>query len=98
MGVGPRATPAVDELLRVDGVGGEKDVLRGAVGELLRERGGGAEGGDEVDAGGALVGGGERGHYGLEVGGAGELKLRRLRADGGSRDHNERGERRGLGA
>ena len=73
-------------MLRVDGVGGEEDVLRGAVGELLRERGGGAEGGDEVDASGTLVSGGERGHYGLQVGGAGKLKLLRLRADDWSED------------
>ena len=65
----------VDELLRVGGVGGEKDVLRGAVGELLGECRGGAEGSDEVDAGGVLVSGSKSGHYGLEVGGAGELEL-----------------------
>lgn len=77
---------SIDKLLRVDGVGGEKDVLRGAVGELLRERGGGAEGGDKVNASSALVSGGERGHYGLEVGGAGDLKLRGLGADVGGKD------------
>ena len=71
----------IDELLRVNGVGREEDILRGAVGKLLRERGGGAEGRDEVDAGSALVSRGERGHYGLEVGGAGDLELFGLCAD-----------------
>ena len=71
----------------MDGVGGEEDILWGSVGKLLRECGGGAEGGDEVNAGGALVSGGERGHYGLEVGGAGELELLGLRVDDGSEGH-----------
>jgi hypothetical protein len=65
----------------MDGIGGEEDVLWGAVGELLRERRGGAEGGHEMDACSALVSGRERGHYRLEVGGAGELKLSSLRVD-----------------
>ena len=65
----------------MNGVGGEENILRGAVGELLRERGRGAEGTDKVDAGGALVSGSERGHYGLEVGGAGDLELFGLCAD-----------------
>lgn len=74
------------------GVGGEKDVLWGAVGELLGERGGGAEGGDEMDAGGALVLGGERGHDGLEIGGAGDLELFGLGAEwkGGSYEEREK--------
>ena len=77
----------------MDGVGGEEDVLRSAVGELLRERGRGAEGGDEVDAGGVLVLGGERGHDGLEIGGAGELELLFARGGWGSKDgEGEEGE------
>ena len=40
-----------------------------------------------MDAGGALVSGRERGHYRLEVGGAGELELLGLRVDDGSEGH-----------
>ena len=90
MGIGCRCgtegDAGIDELLRVDGVGGEEDILRRTVAELLRKCGGGAEGGNELYASSAMVSGGERGHYGFEVGGAGELQLRVLRADRGSKD------------
>jgi hypothetical protein len=81
LGIGSEGEAGGDELLGVGGVGGEEDILRRAVGELLGERGGGAEGGDELDAGGVLVGGGEGGDDGLEVGGAGELELFGLGAE-----------------
>ena len=81
---GVQRNSRIDELLWVNGVGGKEDVLRGTVGQLLRERRGGAEGRDEVDAGSALVSRGERGHYGLEIGSAGDLELLGLRADDGS--------------
>ena len=44
-----------DELLGMHVVGGEEDVLWIAVEQLLGERCGGAEGGDDFDAGGSLV-------------------------------------------
>ena len=84
-----------DELLRVDVVGGEEEVLWVAVGELLGERGGGAEGGDDLDAGGVLVGGCEGGDDGLEIGGGGDVKLfGRLRRSGGGASEYARGQER----
>jgi hypothetical protein len=83
---GSERETGIDELLWVDGVGGEEDVLRSAVGQLLRKRGRRSEGGNKVNAGRALVSGGERGHYGLEVGGAGDLQLL-LRVEAGHDDH-----------
>ena len=50
-----------DDLLGMCGVGGEEDVLRIAVDELLGEGCRGAEGGDDLDAGGSLVRGSKRG-------------------------------------
>jgi len=81
-----------DKLLRVGSVGGEKDILRSAVRELLGERGGGSERCDEMDAGGALVFGGEGGDHGLEIGGAGELKLLLCVQDGGEDGDDDGGE------
>ena len=56
--------------------------MRIAVEELLGECCGGAEGGDDFDAGGVLVGCGQGGHDGLEIGGCGDVDLfRRLGVD-----------------
>lgn len=57
----------VGELLRVGAVGGEKEVCRRAVLDLLREGGGGAEGGCDADAGLAFELIGQRGQNGLKV-------------------------------
>ncbi len=64
-----------DELFGMDVVGGEKDVLRVAVEQLLGEGGGGAEGGDDLDAGGLLVGGCQCGQNGLEIGGGSDVEF-----------------------
>lgn len=81
---GAERDTGINKLLRVDGVRGEKEILGGAVGQLLGERCRGAEGGDEVDSRSVLVSVGERRHDGLEVGGAGQLQLllRRETGDG----------------
>ncbi len=63
-----------DELLGVDVVGGEEEVLRVAVLELLGEGGGGAEAGDDVDAGELFVVCGEGGQDGSEVGCGGDVE------------------------
>ena len=47
-----------DEFFGVDEVGGKKEILGVAVFDLLGESGRGAEGGDDLDARGVLVGGG----------------------------------------
>ena len=82
-----------DELFWVDVVGGEEDVLRIAVAELLGEGGGGAEGGDDLDAGGVLVCCRERGEDRLEVGCGGYVEfLWSLRVKGygtGAKEHHE---------
>lgn len=80
---GAQRCPRGDELLRVAGVRGQEDVLRRAVGELLRERGGGTERGDEADSGGVLVLRRECRHDGLQVGCAGELELFGFGEEGG---------------
>ena len=63
------------ELLRVNVVGGEEGVLRIAVGDLLGESGGRAEGGDDLDAGGLLVLRCESRKNWLEIRGGGDVEL-----------------------
>lgn len=57
-------------------IGGKEKVGGGAVLDLLGERGGGAEGGDEGYAGLGLVLTGELGEYRLEIGGGGDVERR----------------------
>lgn len=75
-------------------VRGEEEVLRGAVFDLLRERGGGTVTDDEVCAGGLFVLGGEGGEDGLEVGGRGDAELWLLGFRGGSQQREEQKEQR----
>ncbi len=79
-----------DELFGVDVVCGEEEVLGVAVGDLLGKGGGGAEGGDDFDAGGHLVLGCEGGEDGLEVGGGGDVEFSGcLRVRGGGQRGEE---------
>ena len=71
-----------DELLGMDVVSGEEDVLRVAVEDLLGEGCGGAEGGDDFDAGGVFVCCGQRGEDGLKIGGCGDVEFFGLRVNG----------------
>jgi hypothetical protein len=94
-GLGGVGELAGDELFGVNEVGGEEDIEGGAGFDLLHERGGAAEGGDELDAGGVFVGGGESGQDGLEVGGGGDVELFRggvLRGRGGGHGEQECGD------
>ncbi len=85
-----------DELLGVYVVGREEEILGVAVEELLGERGGRAEGGDDLDAGLRLVGGGEVGKNGLKVGRGGDVELsgclraRGVREERGDGEENQR--------
>ena len=64
-----------DELVGVGAVGGEKEVLRVSVGELLRESGGGAEAGDDVDASLSFVGCGKGRENWLQISGGCYVEL-----------------------
>ena len=63
------------KLLGMGAIGGEEEIFRSTVLELLREGRGGAEGRNDVDASLLFVLGGEGGEDGLEVGGGGDVEL-----------------------
>ena len=66
---------SVDELLGVGAVSGKEEVFRCAVLQLLSKGRGGAEGGQNVDAGLALVLGSKGGEDGLQISGHGDVEF-----------------------
>ena len=59
---------------------GQKEILRGAIADLVRERGRGAKGWDDCNAALRLVGLRERGEHGLQVGRRSDMENAPLRS------------------